>query len=90
MDKIFSARLDEAVLNEMERVTRNLRITKTRFLEDAIRRQAAELAAGEGADVWAETLGAWERREKPATTVRRARRAFESGFARHQHARVRR
>ena len=90
MQKVFSARLDESVLDEMERVTRRLRITKRRFLEEAIRRQAAELTDEQGSDLWAETLGAWKRSEKPATTIRRARQAFRGALERHQRARVRR
>lgn len=82
MQKVFSTRLDESVLDEMERVTRRLRITKRRFLEEAIHRQAMELSGQEGSDVWTETLGAWRRREKPETTIRRAREAFRAGFER--------
>jgi hypothetical protein len=92
VDKIFSARLDEAVLDEMERVTRRLKITKRRFLEEAIHRQAVELAGEEGRDVWAETSGAWTRTEKPDTTIRKARSAFQKRFveSRKSDARVRR
>ena len=82
MQKVFSARLDESVLDEMERVTRRLKMTKRRFLEQAIQRQAKELAEQEESDVWGETLGAWTRREKPATTIRRAREAFRGTFER--------
>jgi hypothetical protein len=92
MEKIFSARLDEAALDEMERITRKLGITKRQFLEEAI-----HLRAGQGgeprSDVWAETLGAWSRAEAPATTVRAARTAFRRVFERHHkgaRARVRR
>ncbi len=80
MDKIFSARLDEAVLDEMERVTRDLNITKRRFLEDAIHRRAMELAGEMGKDVWSDTSGAWRRTEKPETTLRRGRAAFQKRF----------
>ncbi|HLA77714.1 MAG TPA: hypothetical protein VJU18_09065 [Vicinamibacteria bacterium] len=93
MQKVFSTRLDEAVLDEMERVTRRLRITKRRFLEEAIHRQAMQLSAEAGSDVWTETLGAWRRNEKPATTIRRAREVFRAGFERQhrgQDARLRR
>lgn len=92
MDKIFSARLDEAALDEMERVTRELGITKRQFLEEAIRLRAGKNAEGRP-DVWAETLGAWDRQEKPATTIRSARAAFRRSFERHHkgtRARLRR
>ncbi len=44
MEKIFSARLDEAVLDELDRVTRRLAITKKQFLEEAIRMRASSSA----------------------------------------------
>ena len=58
MDKIFSTRLDEAVLDELNRVTRRLGVTKRRFLEEAIRLRADQAGTTGDADVWAETLGA--------------------------------
>ena len=93
MQKIFSARLDEATLDEMDRVTRKLRMSKRRFLEEAIHLRARGLSAEHGDDVWSETLGAWSRTEKPETTIRRARLAFRRTFERRPpvtHARVRR
>ena len=93
MDKIFSARLDEAALDEMERVTRRLKITKRKFLEEAIHLRAQQLEGGKSDDVWSETLGAWKRRERPETTIRKAREEFRRNFARHhpgKHAGVRR
>ena len=101
MQKIFSTRLEEATLEELERATRQLGMSKRQFLEEAIQLRARALGRAEGDDVWAETLGAWRRRESPRTTIRRARLAFRQTFERHhqaqpgpaskgRHARVRR
>lgn len=92
MQKIFSARLDEAVLDELDRVTRKLRISKRQFLEDAIHQHAEALAGDAQGDVWSETAGAWRRSESPVTTIRRARQAFRRSFGRHHSsdARLRR
>lgn len=92
MQKIFSARLDEAALDEMNRVTRKLRISKRQFLEDAIHERARALTRDDHEDVWDETLGVWRRGETPSATVRRARQAFQRTFTRHHpsHARLRR
>ena len=87
MDKIFSARLDEAALHEMNQAVRRLGITKKRFLEEAIRRRAQQAGAGAGADIWAETLGAWKRKEAPEQTRAAARRAFQRSFERHHRGR---
>ena len=83
MEKIFSARLSEAVLDELDRVTRQLGITKKQFLEEAIHLRAQQLSGETGVDIWAETLGAWKRKEKTETTIRRARRSFQRSFERH-------
>jgi hypothetical protein len=87
MDKVFSTRLDEATLDELNRVTRRLGITKRRFLEEAIRLHAQQSGAAGDADVWAETLGAWRRRESARTTVRRIRQRFRQSFQRHHRRR---
>ena len=92
MEKIFSARLSEAVLDELDRVTHQLGITKKQFLEEAIHLRAQQLSAEADRDIWAETLGAWKRKEKAETTIRRARRSFRRSFERHhrgRHARLR-
>jgi hypothetical protein len=89
MQKMFSTRLEEGTLHELERATRRLGISKRQFLEEAIRLRAERAAHDVGGDVWLETSGAWRRPESPARTAARARRAFRRTFARH-HARVRR
>jgi hypothetical protein len=88
MDKVFSTRLDETIVDELTRMSRRLGISKKRLLEEAIRLRAGR--AGAGADVWAETCGAWQRRETPAGTIRKTRRAFEAGMQRHHHPNSRR
>jgi hypothetical protein len=84
MEKSLSARLDEAVLDELDRVTRRLSMTKKQFLEEAIRMRVQQLSDDERTDIWTETLGAWSRREKPETTILRTREKFRQSFER-QH-----
>lgn len=87
MDKVFSARLDEAVLSELDQVVRRLGMTKREFLEQAIRDRVRKLTAEHESDVWSATSGAWTRRESAAATVRRARRAVEGALGRKRRAR---
>jgi len=82
MDKVFSTRLSESVLDELDRLSQRLGRTKKQLLEEAIRLRAAHPANG-GRDVWAETCGAWQRREKPEKTIQRTRKAFERSMTRH-------
>jgi hypothetical protein len=83
MDKVFSTRLDEALLDQLNRACRRLGISKKQFLQEAIRLRTIGARAGGDSDIWAETCGAWRRGEPPATTIRRARRAFAASMARH-------
>ena len=83
MDKVFSTRLDEQMIEEMERVAKRLGITKKEFLESAIRLRARALDAQSDSDVWAATSGAWVRPEAAAGTFQAAREVFEASFRRH-------
>jgi Ribbon-helix-helix protein, copG family len=83
VDKVLSARLEESVIDELDRACKRLGTTKKQFLEEAIRQRAAAVRGATG-DVWDDTSGAWVRREAPETTIRRARRTFESAMARHR------
>lgn len=87
MQKIFSTRLEEATLEELERATRQLGMSKRQFLEEAIQLRAHAHTRAAGDDVWAETLGAWRRSESPRTTIRKARLALRQSFTRHHQAR---
>ena len=83
MDKVFSTRMDEATIDVLERATRQLRISKKRFIEEAIRLRAQAASGGAGKDVWAATAGAWSRAETPASTAEEARTEFRNAFKRY-------
>lgn len=83
MDRVFSTRMDEATIDVLERATRQLRISKKRFIEEAIRLRAQAASAAAEKDVWAETAGTWKRAETPASTVEKARTEFRTALQRH-------
>ncbi len=83
MTKVFSTRLDEATLDDLNRLSKRLRLSKKQLLTEAIRLRAGEADAAEGGDVWAQTCGAWRRREPPRRTIRKIRHAFESSVTRY-------
>jgi hypothetical protein len=85
MQKIFSTRLEETVIHEMENATRRFGITKKRFLEDAIHRHATELNEKSEVDVWSKSFGAWKRRGKTAETIKGPRHAFRKSLVRYHH-----
>jgi predicted DNA-binding protein len=83
VDKIFSARLDESVLQKMDRVTSRLGLTKKKFLEEAILGRVEEIQQAYGTDVWDETCGAWKRKEAPDQIRKTIRKEFEKSMRRH-------
>ncbi len=53
MEKILSIRLDEAILDELDRVARQLKMTKKQFPEEAIRLRAQQLSREAQEDICA-------------------------------------
>ena len=83
MTKVFSTRLDEATINDLNHLSERLKLSKKQILEEAIRLRVVQADAHAGSDVWAQTSGAWRRREPTPRTIRKARQAFETSVRRH-------
>jgi hypothetical protein len=83
MDKVLSARVDEAVVRQIGLLAHQLRTSRKRILEGAVRLYAQSLSSNRDFDVLDHTFGAWRRSEKPAETVAAARRVFQQGMRRH-------
>ncbi len=84
MDKVLSARVDEAVLRRLNLLARELGASKKSILEKAILQYAETVGAETRIDVLEATSGAWQRDEKPVETVETARRTFRNSMNRHQ------
>lgn len=82
MNRVFSARLDEAVVLRIDRLARTLKISRKSIVESAVSQYADQLERRGAEDVFEATSGAWQRREKPEVTVKKARRAFQASFER--------
>ena len=83
MAAIFSTRLDEELIERLDRVSRAIGVSKKKLVEDALRAHLDEMGQIDSPDVIDEACGAWKRREKPETTVRRVRKLFRDGLKRH-------
>jgi hypothetical protein len=82
MDKILSARVDEAVIRQIGTLAKQMGTTKKAVIEEAVRLYDEKARSGE-ADVFERTLGAWSRKESPQRTVAKARTAFRKSMRRH-------
>ena len=82
MDKILSARVDDAVIQRIGALARQLGTTKKAVIEDAICCYAAQVERDQNTDVLEQTCGVWQREESPEETVRTVRQAFQQGMHR--------
>jgi hypothetical protein len=83
MDKILSARLDEAVIRQIGILARELNTTKKAVIENAVRLYSEQTGLKKQIDVFESTCGSWKRSEPPEETVHQARSAFRNSMERH-------
>lgn len=84
MDKILSARIDEAVLHKINALAQKLQTTKKSVIENAIEAYAEKINKDEKIDYFEQTLGAWNREESTEETVKTLKDEFNQAQSRHQ------
>lgn len=84
MDKVFSTRMDNEVIEALTQAVRKTGMSKKRFVEQAIKNQVREMGVEYGTNIWEETSGAWKRDESPAETVRKIRNRMLKSMRRHR------
>jgi predicted transcriptional regulator len=84
MDKILSARVDEAIIRQIGRMAQKLHTTKKAVIEAAILYYVEKDKTKQPFDIFEETLGAWKRPEPPGETVKQVRQVFQESMKRHQ------
>lgn len=88
MDKVFSTRLDEDLIRQIERFVRDRSITKKSLIEKALRAYMEQMGEEMENDIIERSFGAWKRDETAHETWVRARQAFNRGFKRHRQDNV--
>ena len=84
MDKILSARVDEAVIRHIGMLAKKLHVPKKAIIEKAIESYSRQVEAETKEDILSQTLGIWRRDEPAEETILKARRAFQESMERHQ------
>ena len=84
MDKILSARVEEAVLQHIAMLAHRLHTSKKNVIETAVKLYAQKIAAQEDINILKETCGAWKRKESPETLVKQAKEQFRKSMSKHQ------
>jgi hypothetical protein len=79
--RVFSARLDKAIVARLNAAVRKNKISKKRFLEEAIAEKLFKLESKDS--VLESTFRAWARHEGPGTFRKRVKAEFDKGMKRH-------
>ena len=82
MDRVLSARVDEAVLRRIGSLARRLGTSKKSVIENAIRAYADEIDRRQCKDVFEQTSGAWRRKEPANQIVNGAGKRFRDSMER--------
>ncbi len=80
MDKILSARVDEAVLYRLNMLAKSLQMSKKAILEGAILAFAEKVNAEQEIDILEKTFGAWQHEESVEVTVNKSRDTFRGSM----------
>lgn len=83
MDKILSARVDEAIIQKIGVLARKLNTSKKAVIEAAIEQYSHQTGLGDSDDIIESTCGAWSRSETSQQSVVEARSAFNESMQRH-------
>ena len=83
MDKIFSTRLDDDLVRQIDRFVRAKSITKKSLIEKALRAYFDQVGERMERDILECSFGLWKRDETAEETWTRARKTFNESFKRH-------
>jgi len=84
MHKIFSTRLDEELIRQIDRFVRERSITKKSLIERAVRAYLEQMGEKLEHEIVDRSFGAWTREETAQETWSRARQAFKRSFEGHK------
>lgn len=82
MDKVFSTRIDESVVDRISSLARRLQTSKKRVIEEAVMLLESTLGESRSGGFLDQSFGAWQRDESAQETVEAARLAFRKSFER--------
>ena len=83
MDKILSARVDEAIIKQVGMLAIELKTTKKAIIEAAIKHYSEQQGIEKKINIFEKTCGAWKRDESTQKSISKARSAFNKSMKRH-------
>jgi len=84
MDRIFSARINDAIYKQINDLSSKMHTSKKSVIEKAIGLLGQRYEQEKETNVFDETCGIWKRNEAPKETVAQVRAVFRESVKRHQ------
>lgn len=84
MDRVFSARIDDAVYKKITDLSKKMHTSKKAVIENAIKLLGEQLEQDNKTDIFIETSGIWKRKELPGETVSKVKTTFRNSMHRYQ------
>ena len=83
MDKILSTRLDEAIVQRISNLAKQLNTSKKQVIEKSILLFAAKVEDEKNTDIFKQTFGSWDRKESAEQIVQEVKEQFKASMQRH-------
>ena len=83
MDKIFSTRIDEAIIQRISNLARHMKTSKKQVIEQAIHLLSERIDKDKNTDIFMQTFGIWKRKESANQIVKKVRTKFDKSMRRH-------
>ena len=83
MDKVFSTRLDEDLIRQINVMAMKKSMSKKILIERAIRAYLKNVAESMEHEIIDRSFGVWQRDETPEQTISQSRQVFRDGLSRH-------
>ena len=87
MDKMISARIDEAVVSQIDILAKERNTSKKSIIEAAVSAYTKILKKQHPLDTFDRTFGVWQCEESAEASKQKSRNAFNHNFSRHQQDR---
>ncbi len=84
MEKNFSTRLDESVIQRIDYLSETLGTSKKSIIEKAVTFYSSQIEQEKNHNWLDQTCGAWDRDETPEETINSIRKSFHKSMTRHQ------
>lgn len=83
MDKVFSTRLDEDLIRQINIIAVKKSVSKKKLIEQALRAYLKKVVESVEHEIIDRSFAVWKRNETPEQTISRSRQTFREGFSRH-------